>query len=81
MEDAKIIKDRTYSQVTVLLESSIVEQIKNSVWFEPMGLFVEIESFKENDLVNVQFYAYGLGRNLFTQRLVQALILTFRSKL
>lgn len=81
MENAKIVKDRTYSQVTVVLDKHDVNVIKNSAWFEPMGLFVEIESYTDNDLINVQFYAYGLGRNLFTQRLIQALVLTFRSKL
>ena len=81
MENEKTINDRTYTQVTVTLTQSIVKELKDSVWFETLGINVDVEEQLENGTVVCVIYGHGIGRNLFTQRLVHALIHTFRSKL
>lgn len=81
MEIEKNINDRTYSQVTLKLSKSVVDELQESQWFETLGIKMDVSPSDKRDEWFVIFYAHGIGRNLFTKRLVTAIIHTFRSKL
>jgi hypothetical protein len=81
MEIEKNINERTYSQVTLKLSKTLVDELKESQWFETLGVKIDVTESENNKEVFVIFYAHGVGRNLFTKRLVTAIIHTFRSNL
>jgi hypothetical protein len=82
MEIEKNINDRTYSQVTLKLSKTIVSELKESQWFDTLGIKMDTT---DSDVTKMKclssFYAHGIGRNLFTKRLVMAIIHTFKSNL
>lgn len=80
MDIEKGINERTYSQVTLKLSNTLVDELKQSEWFDTLGIKLDTSEASENECM-VIFYAHGVGRNLFTKRLVTAIIHTFRSKL
>jgi hypothetical protein len=81
MEIEKNINERTYSQVTLKLSKTLVDELKESQWFETLGVKIDVTESENNKEMFVIFYAHGVGRNLFTKRLVTAIIHTFRSNL
>lgn len=81
MEVEKNINERTYSQVTLKLSKSLYGELKESQWFDTLGIKMDTTDCENESEVLVIFYAHGIGRNLFTKRLVTAIIHTFRSKL
>jgi len=81
MEIEKNINDRTYSQVTLKLSKTIVSELKESQWFDTLGIKMDASDSDVKNEMFVIFYAHGIGRNLFTKRLVMATIHTFKSNL
>jgi hypothetical protein len=81
MEIEKNINDRTYSQVTLKLSKTIVSELKESQWLDTLGIKMDASDSDVKNEMFVIFYAHGIGRNLFTKRLVMAIIHTFKSNL
>ena len=81
MEIEKNINDRTYSQVTLKLSKTMVSELKESQWFDTLGIKMDASDSDVKNEMFVIFYAHGIGRNLFTKRLVMAIIHTFKSNL
>lgn len=81
MEIEKSINDRTYSQVTIKLSKAVVNELQASQWFDTLGIKMDVSDSDKKDELFVIFYAHGIGRNLFTKRLVMAIIHTFKSNL
>ena len=81
MEIEKNINDRTYSQETLKLSKTIVSELKESQWFDTLGIKMDTTDSDNEKELFVIFYAHGIGRNLFTKRLVMAIIHTFKSNL
>ena len=81
MEIEKNINDRTYSQVTLKLSKTIVSELKESQWFDTLGIKMDASDSDVKNEMFVIFYAHGIVRNLFTKRLVMAIIHTFKSNL
>jgi hypothetical protein len=81
MEIEKNITERTYSQVTLKLSKTIVDELKQSQWFDTLGIKMDSSDSDNKNELFVIFYSHGIGRNLFTKRLVMAIIHTFKSNL